>query len=284
MQAARQRRAVAWVDELEREEEEEAEAAAVETLRPLDSSRRKRRRGRTNRTRAANTAPYGPPPPQRGRRPPPPPRTTTNRGNRGRRPVFPLPPPLLPRHLENPFNVPMGDYGDYSGEEDDFDFEDIPGLSRRQNNFTNHNSNINSNGGRGSRPLSSIIQALHQAVSGSRTGSLPPSLLFSDRDFNDEDYEALLALDEGVVNRRGATQAVINQLPVERMARISSSSGDSRGGSTPAVVTDCCICLDKISPGQMVRKLECGHHCFHKTCLDKWLKTKACCPVCQGRI
>ena len=32
---------------------------------------------------------------------------------------------------------------------------------------------------------------------------LPPHLLFSDRDFNENDYEALLALDEGIENRRG---------------------------------------------------------------------------------
>jgi hypothetical protein len=33
---------------------------------------------------------------------------------------------------------------------------------------------------------------------------LPPSMLFSDRDFTADDYEALLALDEGIDNRKGA--------------------------------------------------------------------------------
>jgi RING-like zinc finger len=32
---------------------------------------------------------------------------------------------------------------------------------------------------------------------------LPPSMLFSDRDFTADDYEALLALDEGIDNRKG---------------------------------------------------------------------------------
>ncbi len=35
-------------------------------------------------------------------------------------------------------------------------------------------------------------------------GRLPPHLLFSDRDFDENDYEALLALDEGVESRKGA--------------------------------------------------------------------------------
>lgn len=32
---------------------------------------------------------------------------------------------------------------------------------------------------------------------------LPPSMLFSDRDFTADDYETLLALDEGIDNRKG---------------------------------------------------------------------------------
>ncbi len=36
---------------------------------------------------------------------------------------------------------------------------------------------------------------------------LAPHLLFSDRDFNENDYEALLALDEGIENRRGVCPA-----------------------------------------------------------------------------
>lgn len=43
--------------------------------------------------------------------------------------------------------------------------------------------------------------SLQTAQSQSR---LPPSMLFSDRDFGADDYEALLALDEGIDNRKGA--------------------------------------------------------------------------------
>ena len=46
-------------------------------------------------------------------------------------------------------------------------------------------------------------QALYGAGIGG-SGRLPPHLVFSDRDFNESDYEALLALDEGIENRKGA--------------------------------------------------------------------------------
>ncbi|KAL4542005.1 hypothetical protein Ndes2526B_g06494 [Nannochloris sp. 'desiccata'] len=120
----------------------------------------------------------------------------------------------------------------------------------------------------------SELAALHQAVMGARNSSLPSDLLFSDRDFTEDDYEALLALDEGVENRKGAKQDVINQLHSERVPR---------GSGRQAAYGDCCICLDRINAGQVVRKLECCHH-FHKGCVDKWLKQKASCPICQRKI
>ncbi len=39
---------------------------------------------------------------------------------------------------------------------------------------------------------------------GMNSGRLPAHMLFSDRDFDENDYEALLALDEGIENRKGA--------------------------------------------------------------------------------
>jgi len=48
------------------------------------------------------------------------------------------------------------------------------------------------------------LAAVREAFAGMSAGRLPPQLLFSDRDFTEADYEMLLALDEGVENRRGA--------------------------------------------------------------------------------
>lgn len=58
-------------------------------------------------------------------------------------------------------------------------------------------------GGGGRSGHEASMAALREAMGGLVGGRLPPELLFSDRDFTDADYELLLALDEGVENRKG---------------------------------------------------------------------------------
>jgi hypothetical protein len=128
------------------------------------------------------------------------------------------------------------------------------------------------------------LSALHHAVSGARNNALPPDLLWSDRDFSEEDYEALLALDEGVKSRKGATQASIDRsIPVVRVPRgaaaaaAAAAAGDGdHGDQLPG---DCTICLEACRGGENLRRLPCKH-CFHKQCIDRWLHTKAACPIC----
>jgi hypothetical protein len=47
---------------------------------------------------------------------------------------------------------------------------------------------------------------------------LPPSMLFSDRDFTADDYEALLALDEGIDNRKGVFSRLTVGISCEKSA------------------------------------------------------------------
>lgn len=56
---------------------------------------------------------------------------------------------------------------------------------------------------RASPHLTGHLNAMRAAFAGMSSGRLPPHLLFSDRDFNEDDYEALLALDDTVENRKG---------------------------------------------------------------------------------
>ena len=252
MRAARQRRALDWrMEELEREEE--AASAAAGTHRGSSSSRAVMR---AHRRQMASI--------QRRGEGDDPPEVDERRGG-GRYDGRPFPPtgPRTARRRGWPHPSSMG-------------FADA--MAGLLGGPPGEGSGPPSEGGRpyGS-PFFSIfseIAALHQAVSGARNGALPAELLFSDRDFNEDDYEALLALDANVENRQGAAQDVINQLPSERVPR---------KGENATAYGDCCICMDCINAGQVVRKLECGHS-YHKNCVDKWLKQKACCPVCQRHI
>jgi hypothetical protein len=45
----------------------------------------------------------------------------------------------------------------------------------------------------------------------------------------------------------------------------------------------CSVCLTQLQTGDSVRKLKCGH-CFHKECIDGWLKIKASCPLDRANL
>lgn len=47
----------------------------------------------------------------------------------------------------------------------------------------------------------------------------------------------------------------------------------------------CSMCLAAIGPSDPVRVLQpCGHHEYHRDCIDAWLLRKAECPVCRARV
>ena len=59
------------------------------------------------------------------------------------------------------------------------------------------------------RHVAGHLSAMRAAFAGMSSGRLPPHLLFSDRDFNEDDYEALLALDDTVENRKGRFETCV---------------------------------------------------------------------------
>lgn len=44
---------------------------------------------------------------------------------------------------------------------------------------------------------------------------------------------------------------------------------------------ECSICLDTIS-ADAIQCCQCGH-CFHKTCIESWLRQSKTCPLCRGK-
>uniref|UniRef100_A0A7S3VPG8 RING-type domain-containing protein n=1 Tax=Dunaliella tertiolecta TaxID=3047 RepID=A0A7S3VPG8_DUNTE len=101
-------------------------------------------------------------------------------------------------------------------------------------------------------------------AAGGRGSNLPPNLLFSDRDFTADDYEALCRLDESVENRTGATRAEINALPTEvvRKTKPQAGSAEQEGGERVEVL-ECAICIEEVQPGEVLRTTPCLHK-FHK--------------------
>lgn len=84
-------------------------------------------------------------------------------------------------------------------------------------------------------------------------------------------------LDETVENRKGMAAADIQRMPTQVVGAGSSASDGEEASPS------CAICLEDFGAGQVARRLPCCHR-FHRDCIDKWLKSKACCPICQREL
>lgn len=96
------------------------------------------------------------------------------------------------------------------------------------------------------------------------------NLLHMDRDFTEDDYELLLALDENNHQHGGASTSRINNLPE------STVQSDN-------FQETCVICLETPTIGDTIRHLPCFHK-FHKDCIDPWLGRSKACPVCKSSV
>lgn len=49
----------------------------------------------------------------------------------------------------------------------------------------------------------------------------------------------------------------------------------------PLLSEYCHICMDNYKEKEFKRVIPSCNHCFHKKCIDKWLKKKGNCPICR---
>lgn len=107
--------------------------------------------------------------------------------------------------------------------------------------------------------------------------------------FNGNDYEMLQQLDDGITQRRGASDESINRLPV-RVVSNEQPNSNTDGNITISSINKnniietniCSICLGNFEAGDEVRLLLCQHE-FHKQCIDQWLRSNAICPTCKNQ-
>jgi Ring finger domain len=90
-------------------------------------------------------------------------------------------------------------------------------------------------------------------------------------------YDQLLqAFGDGSENM-GASMQQISTLPTSRI-------GDDPQRQLPTAESrQCSICLEDFAPGDLRKMLPCLHG-FHETCVDTWLQSNGCCPVCKHRL
>lgn len=113
----------------------------------------------------------------------------------------------------------------------------------------------------------------------------------------------IIAILYAVADQEGASEEDINNLPTAKFRKISSDGkitanyeralagvmtfvGASENLTERSLFEDdaeCCICLSSYEDGVELRDLPCSHH-FHSTCIIKWLRINATCPLCKFNI
>jgi hypothetical protein len=83
--------------------------------------------------------------------------------------------------------------------------------------------------------------------------------------------------ENGVEQQLGLEQGQIDRLP-----SFVVKEGE-KGTEKLKNIKSCSVCLEEQKFGEHVRALPC-FHVFHRDCIDRWLKTKATCPVCTMEV
>ncbi|KAJ0242890.1 putative RING zinc finger protein [Hirschfeldia incana] len=110
----------------------------------------------------------------------------------------------------------------------------------------------------------------------------------------------IIALLYAVAGQDCASEADLSILPKYKFQMVNNGEKQSDGGGKMipmeagteysgnervllAEDADCCICLSSYENGTELVTLPCNHH-FHSTCIVKWLKMNATCPLCKFNI
>ncbi|KAH0640565.1 hypothetical protein KY285_037151 [Solanum tuberosum] len=147
-------------------------------------------------------------------------------------------------------------------------------MTRLRNSFPGQPRTISSSRGRNSLfpPNMDVDMRMHilETLEAFSNMDVDRNLLQTQRDFNENDYEMLLALDEDNHQHGGSSSRQINNLPQSTVQNESLQE-------------PCAVCLETPTIGDVIRHLPCLHK-FHKDCIDPWLSRKTSCPVCKCSI
>ncbi|XP_014506966.1 E3 ubiquitin protein ligase RIE1 [Vigna radiata var. radiata] len=110
----------------------------------------------------------------------------------------------------------------------------------------------------------------------------------------------IIAILYAVAGQEGASESDLSVLPRYKYQMLSNEETPSKGGGSMIPVetisgysvnerilspddAECCICISSYEDGAELHVLPCNHH-FHSTCIVKWLKMNATCPLCKFNI
>eukprot|EP01026_Neomeris_dumetosa_P076143 TRINITY_DN81490_c0_g1_i1.p1 TRINITY_DN81490_c0_g1~~TRINITY_DN81490_c0_g1_i1.p1 ORF type:complete len:264 (+),score=10.82 TRINITY_DN81490_c0_g1_i1:174-965(+) len=148
---------------------------------------------------------------------------------------------------------------------------------------------------------------LYLLATGSSVNVLNLRLTLLDRDFDESDYDMLLALDRQLSGSvaNPVSDEEIQRLPLHRFKIVddncdhscmqkhsdnnddnSDSDNQHKSNEDKKQYEVCSVCLDTFTDKEQVMSLPCRHY-FHPHCITPWIKRqgkKATCPVCKQSI
>ncbi|KAJ1979625.1 hypothetical protein H4R35_001445 [Dimargaris xerosporica] len=85
---------------------------------------------------------------------------------------------------------------------------------------------------------------------------------------------------QGISNLKSFTKSIVNRTISDDVDDVALESGEKSSQSKSNGFV-CSVCIDSFEPGDMARRLPCGH-VFHQVCIDPWLTKKSSrCPMCN---
>lgn len=76
------------------------------------------------------------------------------------------------------------------------------------------------------------------------------------------------------INEHPTAQEILNELPETQIDDVSKLDSEKK---------NCLICLEDFKNGDKATVLPCIH-LFHTPCIQSWLKTQNCCPICKYKL
>lgn len=102
--------------------------------------------------------------------------------------------------------------------------------------------------------------------------NIDPALLrlsLTDRDFDENDYELLLRLDD-FVEKKGVTE----EGKKKHLTKFIAEKNEGK----------CHICLEQMEKSEELLKVDKCTHTYHEPCLSKWINEHKTCPICRYEV
>lgn len=96
-------------------------------------------------------------------------------------------------------------------------------------------------------------------------------------------YDALLRLGEQIGDVKEERWTMEAQKHIDKLPTLAFEPSMAEGKEENHTEVKCQVCQCPYEADEELRRLPCNH-CFHKECVDQWLKTKDTCCFCKKSI